>query len=145
MEEPSHAMLTKISSALEVNELSVSESFFGFSHDVFVLISTEGHRWTLRIARNEFAASLAKRSRALMGHIKMLHPSIQIPAILHTAKTYAVLEYIQGTPIGSCELHIMSKEKHHRLLDGIAAFFIQLWTCPPPPVAQSKKRQTLLT
>jgi hypothetical protein len=140
MEEPSHAMLTKISSALEVNELSISESFFGFSHDILILTSTEGHGWTLRIARNELAASLAKRSEALMRHVKNTHPSIQIPAIALTAETYAVLEYIQGTTIGSCELHLMSNEKRYRLLDGIAAFLIQLWTCPPPPIAQSKKR-----
>jgi aminoglycoside phosphotransferase (APT) family kinase protein len=135
-------MLSEISSILEVGELSIRNSLSGCSHEIFVLESADGQRWTLRIAENEFASSLASKSVAVMRHIKTLQPTIQIPAIFHTVETYSVLEYMQGAPIGSCDWHLMGEKKRHELLDGIAAFLVQLWTCPVPAAEQGENRST---
>jgi hypothetical protein len=83
MERPVHAMLSEISSILEVGELSVRKLVSGFSHDIFILESTFGQRWTIRIAENELASSMASKSFVVMRHIKILQPTIQIPTIIH--------------------------------------------------------------
>jgi hypothetical protein len=52
---------------------------------------------------------------------------------------YSVFEYVPGVPIVSYSWHLMSKEERHKLLDGIATFLLDLWTCPAPLVQQGEK------
>jgi hypothetical protein len=129
---PLHSILSEILSLLDIHDPEVSSPISGCSHDVYILRVLNGRRWTLRIAKDEFAALLASRSVPLMRYIKLWQPKLQIPAVIHSTGCYALLDYIDGAPIGSWNLRTMTIESRHHLLDGLAVFLFKLWTCPAP-------------
>jgi len=102
------------------------------SHNVFVLTCPNGQRWSLRIAKDEFAASLAEQSVSIINHISKKRPSLSIPAIVHHDEGYAVLKYLEGAAIGSWNSNTLSDHIRHKVLDRLASFLYRLWTCPAP-------------
>lgn len=145
MERPPHAILDEISLLFDVHDLKISEPIPGGSHNVYVLNIPSGEKWSLRIAKDEFAASLASRSVAIMRHIKQLKPTLQIPAVVHSAECYTLLRYIDGAPIGSWNSQKFNDERRHRILDGLAVFLYELWTCPAPIAGSGVSTMTTTT
>lgn len=140
MDNLPRSYLDEISSALEVSHLEASGPFHGCSHDIFVLTLPSKERWTLRIAKDEFAASLASRSIAIMRHILKAQPTLPIPQVIFKAQGFTVLEYIDGNPIGSWNSLGMTEQTRHKLLRGLATFLYKLWTCPAPAAETCKAR-----
>lgn len=130
MELPPDNLLAKVSSTLGVDHLRISTHYRGCSHDVFVLESLDGQRWSLRIAKNDFAASLAERSLTIMRHISEQIPMLSIPAVIIHAQNYSLLGYLEGSPICSWNSDTMKDGERHVILDGLASFLCELWTCP---------------
>lgn len=135
---PLNSILGEISSLLDINDPEISAPISGCSHNIYVLTLRGGQRWSLRIAKDEFAASLANRSIPLMRYIKQAQPTIQIPAIVHSAECYVLLDYIDGAPIGSWNSQVLTDARRHHLLDELAVFLCKLWTCPAPVTDSSK-------
>lgn len=132
MEESIRPILGEIQAVLPDVVLTVSAPMSGRSHQVYVLRSTHGDEWSLRIAKDSFAALAAARSVVAMRHIKQMVPAIQIPKVIYSARQYSVMEYVRGTSIGSWNLHSLSVTRRHTVLEGLAVFLYKLWTCPVP-------------
>ncbi|KAI9711569.1 MAG: hypothetical protein M1820_002134 [Bogoriella megaspora] len=111
-------------------DLKVESLARGHSHEVFLLIQNDGTRWSLRVARNEFAAELSKRGMTILKHIKQVKPWLQVPAVFHEAERYTILEYIQGDVLGSWNTHRLNAARRKQLLHSLAGFLLDLWTCP---------------
>lgn len=129
MAQPLASVLDEIFSILKLRHIELSAPFRGWSHDVFVLKSNAGQQWSLRIAKNEFAASLAECSLVILRHIAQVQPTLAIPAIVHVGKGYSILQYLEGVPLNSWMCSKPSLSQRHQLLDGVATFLYQLWTC----------------
>ncbi|GAB7337493.1 hypothetical protein MBLNU457_g2822t1 [Dothideomycetes sp. NU457] len=138
MEQPPDNLLAELSSTLGIEQLHLDSHFRGCSHDIFVLTSRDGREWSLRIARNEFAASLAERSIAIMRHISEQRPMLSIPRVISHAKNYTLLGYLEGSPIRLWNSSTLTDQERHKILDGLAIFLYQLWTCPVIDTNDSK-------
>jgi hypothetical protein len=134
------AMIDKISSLLDNSPLQVSPPFPAFSHDVYSVRSQTGQIWIVRVARDEFAAHLASRGMTIMRHILSERPELPIPAVLHADQECTILTYIEGSSLGSWNPVDLGVERRHNLLDGLANFLYQLWTCPIPTTEPGKVR-----
>jgi len=132
MEETIDLVIGKISTILGSSPLRKSAKFHGCSHDVFALESPSGQKWILRVAKDEFAAEVANRSADIMKHILEKRPWLAIPAVVYADQSFTVLTYIEGTPLLSWNTDSLSYQRRRTLLDGLAKFLHQLWTCPTP-------------
>jgi hypothetical protein len=132
------ATIDKISSLLGNFPLQVSSPFPAFSHNVYTVRSQEEQIWIVRVARDEFAADLASRGMAIMRHILCERPKLPIPAVIHADQEFTILTYIEGSSLGSWNPVDLSVERRHSLLDGLANFLYQLWTCPTPTTESGK-------
>jgi hypothetical protein len=130
METLPNATIDKISSLLGSSHLQISPPFPAFSHHVYTVQSQKGQIWIVRVARDEFAAGLASRGMAIMKHVLSERPELPIPAVFHTGQECTILTYIEGSPLGSWNPVDLSVERRQTLLDGLANFLYQLWTCP---------------
>ena len=130
METLPNATIDKISSLLGSCLLQISPPFPAFSHHVHTVQSQKGQIWIVRVARDEFAARLASRGMAVMRHILSQRPELPIPAVFHADQECTILTYIEGSPLGSWNPVDLSVERRQNLLDGLANFLCQLWTCP---------------
>jgi Ser/Thr protein kinase RdoA (MazF antagonist) len=139
IETLSNATIDRISSLLGSSLLQVSPPFPAFSHNVYTVQSQKGQIWIVRVARDEFAAHLASRGMAIMRHILSERPELPIPAILHADQEFTILTYIEGSPLRSWNPVDLSVERRHNLLDGLANFLYQLWTCPIPTTESGKE------
>ena len=126
----SNATIDRISLLLGSSLLQVSPPFPAFSHNVYTVQSQKGQIWIVRVARDEFAARLASRGIAIMRHILGERPELPIPAVLHEDQEFTILTYIEGSPLRSWNSVDLSVGRRHNLLDGLANFLYQLWTCP---------------
>lgn len=138
MEKSLQPILTEIESVFQTTILQVSEPMSGCNHTVYVLTLPHSIQWSLRIAKNESAASasasasLAARSIAIMRHIKQMDPALhQIPNVIFSAEKYSVLEYLGGNAIGFGVWDVCSlpRSRRERILDGLAEVLWRLWRC----------------
>jgi len=139
MELPPKDLLAEVSSTLGVDHLHISSHFRGCSHDVFVLASPDGRKWSLRIARDDFAASLAERSISIMRHISEQRPMLAIPSVVSHAQNYTLLGYLEGSPIYSWNSSTLTDQERHTILDGLAIFLCELWSCPVDTLTDDSK------
>jgi hypothetical protein len=138
MEPLSPAIFEQTKAVLRSEDLDISTPMLGQSHSIYVVTSPNGQKWSLRIAKDEFAASLAARSTAIMKKLVRIRPTLQIPTVIHVAESYSVLQYLDGVPIKSWNTEEMDNLRRHRILDGLAFFLHELWTCPADAVAPGK-------
>lgn len=138
MEKSLQPILTEIESVFQTTILQVSEPMSGCNHTIYVLTLPHSIQWSLRIAKNESAASasasssLAARSIAMMRHIKQMDPTLhQIPNVIFSAEKYSVLEYLGGNAIGFgvWDLCRLPRSRRERILDGLAEVLYRLWRC----------------
>lgn len=136
MEKSLQPILTEIESVFQTTILEISEPMFGCNHTIYVLTLPHSIQWSLRIAKNEYAASasasLAARSIAIMRHIKRMDPTLhQIPNVIFSAEKYSVLEYLGGNAIGFgvWDLCRLPRSRRERILDGLAEVLYRLWRC----------------
>lgn len=134
MEKSLHPILTEIESVFQTTILQVSEPMSGCNHTIYVLTLPHSIQWSLRIAKNESAASasFAARSIAMMRHIKQMDPTLhQIPNVIFSAEKYSVLEYLGGNAIGFgvWDLCHLPRSRRERILDGLAKVLYRLWRC----------------
>lgn len=138
MEKSLQPILTEIESVLQTTILQVSAPMSGCNHTIYVLTLPHSIQWSLRIAKNESAASasasasLAARSIAMMRHIKRMDPTLhQIPNVIFSAEKYSVLEYLGGDAIGFgiWDLCSLPRSRRERILDGLAEVLWRLWRC----------------
>lgn len=134
-----NSTVDKISSLLGSSLLQISPPFPAFSHNVYTVQSQEGQIWIVRVARDEFAARLASRGMTIMRHILSERPELPIPAVFYTDQECSILTYIEGGSLGSWNTVDLSVERRHNLLDGLASFLYQLWTCPIPTTESGKE------
>lgn len=136
MEESLQPILTEIESVFQTTILEISAPMSGCNHTIYVLTLPHSIQWSLRIAKNEPAASaslsLAARSIAMMRHIKQMDPTLhQIPNVIFSAEKYSVLEYLGGNAIGFgiWDLCSLPRSRRERILDGLAEVLYRLWRC----------------
>lgn len=136
MEESLQPILTEIESVFQTTILEISAPMSGCNHTIYVLTLPHSIQWSLRIAKNESAASaslsLAARSIAMMRHIKQMDPALhQIPNVIFSAEKYSVLEYLGGNAIGFgvWDLCRLPRSRRERILDGLAEVLYRLWRC----------------
>ncbi|KAL9533211.1 hypothetical protein SMMN14_03460 [Sphaerulina musiva] len=136
MEKSLQPILTEIESVLQTTILQVSAPMSGCNHTIYVLTLPHSIQWSLRIAKNESAASasssLAARSIAIIRHIKQMEPTLhQIPIVIFSAEKYSVLEYLGGNAIGFgvWDLCRLPRSRRERILDGLAEVLYRLWRC----------------
>lgn len=134
MEKSLQPILTEIESVFQTTILEVSAPMSGCNHTIYVLTLPHSIQWSLRIAKNESAASasLAARSIAIMRHIKQMDPTLhQIPNVIFSAEKYSVLEYLGGNAIGFgvWDLCRLPRSRRERILDGLAEVLWRLWRC----------------
>lgn len=138
MEKSLQPILTEIESVLQTTILEISAPMSGCNHTIYVLTLPHSIQWSLRIAKNESAASasasasLAARSIAMMRHIKQMDPTLhQIPNVIFSAEKYSVLEYLGGNAIGFGVWDVCSlpRSRRERILDGLAEVLYRLWRC----------------
>lgn len=138
MEKSLQPILTEIESVFQTTILQVSAPMSGCNHTIYVLTLPHSIQWSLRIAKNESAASasasssLAARSIAMMRHIKQMDPTLhQIPNVIFSAEKYSVLEYLGGNAIGFgvWDLCSLPRSRRERILDGLAEVLYRLWRC----------------
>lgn len=140
MEKSLQPILTEIESVFQTTILQVSAPMSGCNHTIYVLTLPHRIQWSLRIAKNESAASasasasssLAARSIAMMRHIKQMDPTLhQIPNVIFSAEKYSVLEYLGGNAIGFgvWDLCSLPRSRRERILDGLAEVLWRLWRC----------------
>nr|POE54898.1 hypothetical protein CFP56_64571 [Quercus suber] len=141
METSFASMLNEMFSVLDTAQIQISAPFRGCSHDVFVLGIPSG-KWALRVAKDEFAATMAQRSLAILRHMVQQQPTLAIPAIVHSSKQYAILEYIEGVPLGTWFRHNPGVLERRKVLDGLAVFLYKLWTCPTQSLGAEEPAKT---
>lgn len=138
MEKSLHPILTEIESVFQTTILEISAPMYGCNHTIYVLTLPHSIQWSLRIAKNESAASasasasLAARSIAIIRHIKQMEPTLhQIPNVIFSAEKYSVLEYLGGNAIGFGVWDVCSlpRSRRERILDGLAEVLYRLWRC----------------
>lgn len=143
MEKSLQPILTEIESVFQTTILQVSAPMSGCNHTIYVLTLPHSIQWSLRIAKNESAASasasasLAARSIAMMRHIKQMDPTLhQIPNVIFSAEKYSVLEYLGGNAIGFgvWDLCRLPRSRRERILDGLAEVLYRLWRCSSVPL-----------
>lgn len=141
MEKSLQPILTEIESVFQTTILQVSAPMSGCNHTIYVLTLPHSIQWSLRIAKNESAASasasLAARSIAMMRHIKQMDPTLhQIPNVIFSAEKYSVLEYLGGNAIGFgvWDLCSLPRSRRERILDGLAEVLYRLWRCSSVPL-----------
>lgn len=138
MEKSLQPILTEIESVFQTTILEISAPMSGCNHTIYVLTLPHSIQWSLRIAKNESAASasasasLAARSIAMMRHIKQMDPTLhQIPNVIFSAEKFSVLEYLGGNAIGFgvWDLCRLPRSRRERILDGLAEVLWRLWRC----------------
>lgn len=138
MEKSLQPILTEIESVFQTTILEISAPMSGCNHTIYVLTLPHSIQWSLRIAKNESAASasasasLAARSIAIIRHIKQMDPTLhQIPNVIFSAEKYSVLEYLGGNAIGFgvWDLCSLPRSRRERILDGLAEVLWRLWRC----------------
>lgn len=142
MEKSLQPILTEIESVFQTTILEISAPMSGCNHTIYVLTLPHSIQWSLRIAKNESAASLssaslAARSIAIMRHIKQMDPTLhQIPNVIFSAEKYSVLEYLGGNAIGFgvWDLCSLPWSRRERILDGLAEVLWRLWRCSSVPL-----------
>jgi len=134
-----NATIDRISSLLGSSDLQISPPFPAFSHHVYTVQSQNGQIWIVRVARDEFAADLASRGMVIMRHILNERPKLPIPDVFHTDQECTILTYIEGSPLGSWNPADLSIKRRQTLLDGLANFLYQLWTCPTSTTEPGKE------
>lgn len=143
MEKSLQPILTEIESVFQTTILEISAPMSGCNHTIYVLTLPHSIQWSLRIAKNESAASasasasLAARSIAMMRHIKQMDPTLhQIPNVIFSAEKYSVLEYLGGNAIGFgvWDLCSLPRSRRERILDGLAEVLWRLWRCSSVPL-----------
>lgn len=140
----SHFPLDEVSSILGTH-FKVEGVAHGQSHDVSILIDSTGVKWSLRIAKDEFAAALSKRGTIILKHVKRLLPSLSVPAVIHEAERYMLLEYMHGRALGSWNHQSISEIDREKILCGLADFLFSLWTCPDTAQVTGARSGRLLT
>ena len=140
----SHFPLEEVSSILGTH-FKVECEAHGQSHDVSILIDSTGLRWSLRIAKDKFSAARSKRGTAILKHVKRLQPSLLVPAVIHEAERYMLLEFMQGRVLGSWNHQSISEIDRKRILCGLADFLFSLWTCPDTAQIIAARSGRLLT
>jgi len=138
MKLPPNNTLAEASSTLGVQHLHIDSHFVGCSHDIFVLASPSGQKWSQRVARDDFAALIAERSIPIMRHISDQRPMLSIPSVVDHAPKYTLLGYIEGSPITSWNSNTLTEPERHLIPDGLAIFLNQLWACPVEDVTSGK-------
>lgn len=139
METLPNATFQKIASLLGSSLLQVSPPFPAFSHNVYTIRSQKGQMWIVRVARDDFAARLASRGMAILRHILSERPELLIPDVFYADQECTILTYIEGSSLGSWNPAYLSMERRHNLLDSLANFLYQLWTCPIPASESGKE------
>lgn len=96
------------------------------------LINHNGEAWALRIPKDEMSALIGRRGTAMLRHLNKMRPDLQVPRLIHESETdqYTAMQYLPGETIDSWDSSRLSDERRHQLLDSLAAFFFELWTCP---------------
>lgn len=138
MEKSLQPILTEIESVFQTTILQVSAPMSGCNHTIYVLTLPHSIQWSLRIPKNESAASasasasFAARSIPMMRHIKQMDPTLhQIPNVIFSAEKYSVLEYLGGNAMGFGVWNLCSlpRSRRERILDGLAEVLYRLWRC----------------
>ncbi|CAG9990153.1 unnamed protein product [Clonostachys byssicola] len=126
-------IVRELSNAFAVDFPQPHSPMSGASHDVWLLDDpTNGETWSIRIAKNEFAASLSDRGAAILQYLKEKRPMLQVPKLLCQSKQYSVFQYLGGEPIDYWDSNKLSDKRRHHLLDSLAVFLFEMWTCPVP-------------
>lgn len=126
-------IVRELSNAFAVDFSAPHSPMSGASHDVWLIKNpANGETWSIRIAKNEFAASLSNRGTAILRYLKEKRPMLQVPRLLCQSKQYSVFQYLGGEPIDYWDSNKLSDQKRHSLLDSLAVFLFEMWTCPVP-------------
>ncbi|CAH0043521.1 unnamed protein product, partial [Clonostachys solani] len=105
----------------------------GASHDVWLIENlTNGETLGIRIAKNEFTACLSDRGTTVLRYLKEKRPMLQVPRLICQSQQYSVFQYLGGEPIDYWDSNKLSDQRRHRLLDSLAVFLFEMWTCPVP-------------
>lgn len=112
------------------DKVEVLEFIEGRSNNIHVVQGSHGAKWIVRIPQNEIAASLSERGTTILRQVKQRKPSLQVPSVIHQAPNFAISSYIDGEVLGVWNDRALSHSRRHKLLDGLAGFLWELWTCP---------------
>lgn len=105
----------------------------GASHDVWLIDHpTNGEIWTLRIAKTEYASCMSDRGTLILRYLKEQRPSLPIPKLICQSTQFAVFQFLRGDPIDYWDSNKLDDSRRHHLLDDLAVFLFQMWTCPVP-------------
>lgn len=127
------SIIHELSNAFAVDFSQPHSPMSGASHYVWLIDHpTNGETWSIRIAKNEFAASLSDRGTAILRYLKEKRPMLQVPRLLCQSKQYSVFQYLGGEPIDYWDSNKLSDQRRRGLLDGLAVFLFEMWTCPVP-------------
>lgn len=100
----------------------------GLSNHVYEIRSDRGDRWCLRIPLTDFVSWLASRGTAILQALKQRKQGLRVPAVISTTSHYTVLEYLDGTPLGSWNTETLTRARRQLLLDHLGVFLFSLWT-----------------
>ncbi|VUC34848.1 unnamed protein product [Clonostachys rosea] len=126
-------IVRELSNAFGVNFSHPHSPMSGASHDVWLIDNTaNGEAWSIRIAKNEFATCLSDRGTTVLQYLKEKRPMLQVHRLLCQSKQYSVFQYLGGEPIDYWDSDKLSIQRRHQLLDSLAVFLFEMWTCPVP-------------
>lgn len=124
------AVLTEAVSKYQLSNPTVEGPLIGRSNSVYILVQPQDQSLVVRIPKASSPdTEQQNQGMQILKYLKDTSPPLQIPAVYFTDERYAVMQYIPGE-------HIISWQLQHaarcRILDGLASFFVTLWTCPVP-------------
>jgi aminoglycoside phosphotransferase (APT) family kinase protein len=101
-------------------------------NNLVYLINYHGEAWALRIPKDEISALIGRRGTAMLRHLNKMRPDLQVPRLIHESESrhYTVMQYLPGKTINSWSSVFLSEERRHQLLDSLATFLLEPWTCP---------------
>lgn len=109
----------------------------GGSHDIFLVDHPLGETWSIRVPKSEDAAFMGRKGITMLRYLNESRPHLQVPRLIHESAQYTVLRYLKGEAIESWDSTKLPDEMRHQLLDSLAVFLFELWSCPAPETGRT--------